>query len=78
MAAYTVTKTRYMPPFNCASDKKVDDLRIHAILDGRDTPPKSAERNLSKLEKLLEAGIGQISTVSGRFSLWIAISAGIV
>ena len=49
-------------------DKKVDDLRIHAILDGRDTPPKSAERNLSKLEDLLEkTGVGNISTISGRF-----------
>ena len=49
-------------------DKKVDDLRIHAILDGRDTPPKSAERNLSKLEDLLEkTGVGHISTISGRF-----------
>ena len=25
-------------------DKKVDDLRVHAILDGRDTLPKSAEK----------------------------------
>ena len=50
------------------NDKKVDDLRIHAILDGRDTPPKSAERNLSKLEDLLEkTGVGHISTISGRF-----------
>ena len=49
-------------------DKKVDDLRIHAILDGRDTPPKSAEQSLSKLEEVLEkTGVGQISTVSGRF-----------
>ena len=49
-------------------DKKVDDLRIHAVLDGRDTPPKSAERNLSKLEDLLEkTGVGHISTISGRF-----------
>ena len=49
-------------------DKKVNDLRIHAILDGRDTPPKSAEQSLSKLEEVLEkTGVGQISTVSGRF-----------
>ena len=49
-------------------EKKINDVRIHAILDGRDTPPKSAEKNLSKLEELLkQTGVGQISTVSGRF-----------
>ena len=51
----------------CAQ-KGVEKIFIHAILDGRDTPPKSAKRNLINLEKILEKiGVGEIATVSGRF-----------
>ena len=39
---------------------------VHAFLDGRDTPPKSAERYLRKLDFALE-GKGTIGTVSGRY-----------
>lgn len=39
---------------------------VHAILDGRDTKPKSALKYIKKLEKKLK-GVGQIATVSGRF-----------
>ena len=43
-------------------------LKIHAILDGRDTPPKSAENNLLVLEDLLKkTGVGEIASISGRF-----------
>ena len=43
-------------------------LKIHAILDGRDTPPKSAEKNLLGLENILkETGVGEIASISGRF-----------
>ena len=41
---------------------------FHAFLDGRDTPPKSAVEFLSKVEeKLKEAGLPPIASVSGRY-----------
>jgi len=39
---------------------------LHAFLDGRDTPPKSAEQYLAKVEAALE-GKGIIGTVCGRY-----------
>ncbi|WP_456435754.1 2,3-bisphosphoglycerate-independent phosphoglycerate mutase [Thermovibrio ammonificans] len=41
---------------------------VHAILDGRDTPPKSAEPYLKALlEKLKEVGNGKVATMGGRY-----------
>ncbi len=41
---------------------------IHALLDGRDTPPKSAAQSLQTLqEKCTALGIGQIASIVGRF-----------
>lgn len=46
----------------------VTDLYIHAILDGRDTPPKSALTYIEKLEDALKRiGLGRIATVAGRY-----------
>ncbi len=46
----------------------VDKVCIHAILDGRDTPPKSAKEYIKALEeKLKEADIGRIATLGGRY-----------
>jgi 2,3-bisphosphoglycerate-independent phosphoglycerate mutase len=39
---------------------------LHAFLDGRDTPQKSAEKYIKDTEKRLR-GIGEISTISGRY-----------
>jgi 2,3-bisphosphoglycerate-independent phosphoglycerate mutase len=45
-----------------------DRVVIHAITDGRDTPPKSAEEHLSLLEKgMKKTGVGRIGTVMGRY-----------
>ncbi len=45
-----------------------EKIYLHALLDGRDTPPRSAETSLSKFTSKLEAsGKGQIASVSGRF-----------
>lgn len=41
-------------------------VRVHAFLDGRDTPPKSAARYLERLASALE-GKGEIATLSGRY-----------
>ncbi len=41
---------------------------LHAILDGRDMPPRSAEASLQACEaKLAELGVGAIATVVGRY-----------
>ena len=43
-------------------------LYVHAILDGRDMPPRSAEPSITNTEaKLSELGIGAIATVAGRY-----------
>ncbi len=45
-----------------------DQVYLHIILDGRDVPPKSAEKDLQHLTKYLqELDFGQISTLSGRY-----------
>jgi 2,3-bisphosphoglycerate-independent phosphoglycerate mutase len=48
--------------------QQLDRVVIHAITDGRDTPPKSAEEHLALLEAgIKEAGVGRIATVIGRY-----------
>ncbi|MBW3022261.1 2,3-bisphosphoglycerate-independent phosphoglycerate mutase [Candidatus Woesearchaeota archaeon] len=41
-------------------------IKVHAFLDGRDMPAKSAKKLIKRLEKKLK-GIGEIATISGRF-----------
>jgi 2,3-bisphosphoglycerate-independent phosphoglycerate mutase len=51
-----------------AKQNGVDDVRVHAFLDGRDVPPDSGLASIEKLEKKLgEIGLGRIATVSGRY-----------
>lgn len=51
-----------------AIDKGVQRIYLHAFLDGRDTPPRSALPSLQKAEKLLrDSGKGRVATISGRF-----------
>lgn len=41
---------------------------IHALMDGRDTPPQSGAEYLRQMDaKLAEAGVGRIGSVIGRF-----------
>ena len=43
-------------------------IYIHAITDGRDTPPQSAQTFVNNLEGAIEkSGVGRIATVGGRF-----------
>ena len=45
-----------------------EKIYLHALLDGRDTPPRSAESSLIKFSaKLKSSGKGQIASVTGRF-----------
>ncbi len=51
-----------------AQKKGLEDVWVHAFLDGRDVAPKSAAEYLADLEtKLKEIGVGKIATISGRF-----------
>lgn len=45
-----------------------DQVAVHAILDGRDTPPRSGDGFLRQLELDIEvAGVGRIASVIGRY-----------
>ncbi len=51
-----------------AKKSGVENVYIHALLDGRDVPPASADEYLAELEaKLKEIGVGKIASVMGRF-----------
>lgn len=43
-------------------------IYLHALLDGRDTPPRSASNSLERFEaKLQQAQCGKIASITGRF-----------
>ena len=44
--------------------KGADKIYLHAFLDGRDTPPKSAQKYIDDIEQL---GVGRIASLSGRY-----------
>lgn len=51
-----------------AAQRGLEKIYIHAFLDGRDTPPKSAKASLEKLEQLIsDLGVGEIVSVLGRY-----------
>ncbi len=51
-----------------AAEKGVKKLYLHAILDGRDTPPQSAQASLEKMDALFaRLGVGQTVSLVGRF-----------
>ncbi|MEA2016359.1 MAG: 2,3-bisphosphoglycerate-independent phosphoglycerate mutase [Actinomycetota bacterium] len=51
-----------------AAEKEVENLFIHAFLDGRDVPPRSAIPYLNEVDDYLKKkGSGRIATISGRY-----------
>ncbi len=51
-----------------AKRKDFEEVYVHCFLDGRDTPPASAENYIMQLEdKMKEKGVGKIASISGRF-----------
>lgn len=51
-----------------AHEKGVKAVYLHAFLDGRDTPPRSAHQSLEQAESLFgELGCGRVATISGRY-----------
>lgn len=50
------------------ASRYVSDVNLHAILDGRDTPPKSALASIEKVESLCNhLKIGKIASLIGRY-----------
>ncbi|MBR6396045.1 MAG: 2,3-bisphosphoglycerate-independent phosphoglycerate mutase [Lachnospiraceae bacterium] len=46
----------------------LENVYVHAFLDGRDTPPASGKDFLMQLEaKMKEIGVGKIASISGRY-----------
>lgn len=51
-----------------AAERGAKKLYLHAMLDGRDTPPRSAEASLKKAQTMLDQlGTGRIASIIGRF-----------
>ena len=51
-----------------AKRKGVQEVYVHAFLDGRDTPPKAAAKYITQLQqKMKQLGVGTLATMMGRF-----------
>lgn len=51
-----------------AANMGAKQLYLHAFLDGRDTPPRSAEASLQRMDNLFaELGVGRIASIVGRY-----------
>ncbi len=51
-----------------AKRHNLENVFVHAFLDGRDTPPTSAVEYVKELEsKMKEIGVGRIATLTGRY-----------
>ena len=57
-----------MAMIELAAQKGAKAIYLHAFLDGRDTPPKSARPSIERIEALFERlGVGRFASLSGRF-----------
>ncbi len=51
-----------------AKGENISDVCIHAITDGRDTPPNSGVSYIEQIESAIaEIGVGKIATITGRY-----------
>ncbi|MBD2136261.1 2,3-bisphosphoglycerate-independent phosphoglycerate mutase [Anabaena sp. FACHB-1237] len=51
-----------------AKEQRISQVCIHAIMDGRDTPPTDGMKPIKQLQDYIDrVGIGQIVTISGRY-----------
>lgn len=51
-----------------AAERGAEKIYLHAFLDGRDTPPRSAESSLKKFEdKFAQLGKGRVASIVGRY-----------
>jgi len=52
---------------DCCQREGVSDVAVHAFTDGRDTDPKSGLGFITELQQHIDATVGRIATVSGRY-----------
>lgn len=51
-----------------ARDRELTRVAVHCFLDGRDTPPQSADSFVAELiDKMREIGVGRVASVVGRY-----------
>ena len=50
-----------------ARRRELPRVRVHVFTDGRDTPPRSAGKYVTRLEEALSASGGEIASVTGRY-----------
>lgn len=51
-----------------AAQRGAQQIFVHAFLDGRDTPPRSAQESIATMEaKLAQLGVGRIASLIGRY-----------
>ena len=61
-------ETQIVAMVELAAQKGLKDIYLHAFLDGRDVPPKSAADSIRLLDEKFEAlGVGRIASIVGRF-----------
>ena len=60
--------THLLALLDMAGHRQLEQIVVHAILDGRDTPPTKGVKYLSTLQSHMEAsGSGAIASICGRF-----------
>ncbi|MCP5019301.1 MAG: 2,3-bisphosphoglycerate-independent phosphoglycerate mutase [Ketobacter sp.] len=58
----------FLAMIELAAQKGAKQVYVHAFLDGRDMPPKSARASLEKVQAKLDAtGVGRIASLIGRY-----------
>ena len=61
-------ETQIAAMIELAAKRGLSEIYLHAFLDGRDVPPKSATSSFTFLEqKISEYGAGKIASITGRF-----------
>lgn len=51
-----------------ARDQNLEDVYVHAFMDGRDTPPKNGVKYIKEFQqKAKEIGVGRLATIIGRY-----------
>jgi 2,3-bisphosphoglycerate-independent phosphoglycerate mutase len=59
---------QFFETIKLADARRASKIRIHAFLDGRDTPPKSALASLQTLQALVDGiSSAKVATISGRY-----------
>ena len=57
-----------MAAISMAANRGAKEVYVHAFLDGRDTPPRSAEASLQKIDAQLSSlKLGRIASIVGRY-----------